>query len=90
MNSQLEKSEEQKVQGSASLCTDNVNHNDDMMINMISTINLSEAPGKIHLPIISGEIKMHYLRYSEEGCSRKSSSCSNNDFLRNPRFLAFG
>ena len=43
MNSQLEKSEEQKVQDSASLCTDNVNHNDDMMINMISIVNLAET-----------------------------------------------
>ena len=59
-------------------------------INMISTINLAEAHGKIHFPIISGGIEIHYLCYSEEGCSRKISSCSNNDFPRNRRFLPFG
>ena len=33
---------------------------------------------------------MHYLRCSEEWCSRKNSSFSNDHFPRNRRFLAFG
>ena len=45
---------------------------------------------KIHLPIISGGSEMRYLRYSEEGWSRKNSSYSNDDFRRNQSFLTFG
>ena len=45
---------------------------------------------KIHLLINSVGIKMRYLCCSEAGCSRKSSSCSNNDSPRNQQSLIFG
>ena len=45
---------------------------------------LQKHTATIHLPTILGGVRLHYLCYSEEGCSWKSSSCSNVD-IPSPR-----